>query len=263
MVKVALVGAPHDANSSFLRGPAEAPDIIRRVLQGDSGNAYSESMRDVLSDLQDLGNFSIAQTKEGVMELRPAMARVLSQGFRVLSLGGDHAVTHPLALAVADSVGPIDILHFDAHGDLYPDFDGNPYSHASPFARLLESGCVGRLVQLGIRTLTPEQQAVVAQYGVETYQWRGELPPDLNLTFEKPLYISVDIDALDPAFAPGVSHHEPGGMSVRDILGVLDAVHANVVAADIVEYNPRRDLHEMTAAVCAKLAKALLDLLRR
>lgn len=240
-----------------------APDVIRRVLHSDSGNAYSESVRDVLSDIEDLGDFSAADTTNGVMELRPAMAKVLSQGFRVLSLGGDHAVTHPLALAVADQFGPIDILHFDAHGDLYPNFDNNPYSHASPFARLLESGCVNRLVQLGIRTLTPEQNAVIEEYGVETHQWRGELPVDLRLRFEKPLYISIDIDALDPAFAPGVSHHEPGGMTVRDILNALDAVEATVVAADIVEYNPQRDLHDMTAAVCTKLAKAILDLMHR
>ena len=77
MSRVALVGAPHDANSSFLRGPAEAPDVIRRVLHSDSGNAYSESVRDVLTDIEDLGDFSVADTTRGVMELRPAMAKVL------------------------------------------------------------------------------------------------------------------------------------------------------------------------------------------
>jgi arginase family enzyme len=84
--------------------------------------------------------------------------------------------------------------------------------------------------------------------------WRS----GLSLDFEGPLYISLDLDALDPAFAPGVSHHEPGGLSVRDVLGIIQNVSGTVVGADIVEYNPTRDINSVTAMVAAKFCKELL-----
>lgn len=211
--------------------------------------------------LSDLGDIVLADTREGVMALAVAVADIVGRGYRPIVLGGDHSVTYPLVAGVNEHWGKIDILHFDAHGDIYPNFDDNPYSHASPFARIVERGLVGRLVQVGVRTLTQEQRDMIERYGVETHEWRKRPLEDINLRFERPLYISLDIDALDPAFAPGVSHHEPGGMSCNDILGMLARVDANVVGADIVEYNPSRDWQDMTAMVCVKFVKELVALL--
>lgn len=262
---VALIGAPHDANSSFVRGPALAPDVIRRVMHNGAANLTSESGLDLAAEgvLEDLGNMRLKDSKEGVMGVSEALAEVIEQGYRPLTLGGDHAITWPAVRAMHAAHGPVDILHFDAHADIYPDFDDNPFSHASPFARIVEAGACGRLVQVGIRTLTDVQREMIARHGVETHAWRGDAPTPKALSFERPLYISIDVDALDPAFAPGVSHHEPGGMSVGDILDVLHAVDARVVGADVVEYNPRRDWQDMTAMVCVKFVKELAALLSR
>lgn len=260
---VALVGAPHDANSSFLRGAALAPDAIRRVLHNGASNLTSETGFDLAEPgrFRDLGDVVLDDTAEGVMGVGAAISDALEHGMAPLMLGGDHAVTWPAVRAVEAEYGPVDILHFDAHPDLYPDFEGNRYSHASPFARILEEGLCARLVQLGIRTLNTAQQELIERHGVEAHAWRGPAPIPESLRFERPLYVSIDIDALDPAFAPGVSHHEPGGMSTGDIIGILHRLDARVVAADIVEYNPKRDWQDMTAMVCVKFVKELAALL--
>jgi arginase family enzyme len=176
-----------------------------------------------------------------------------------LFLGGDHMVTNPIAAGLTAVHGPLSILHFDAHPDLYDDFGGDPLSHASPFARIMERGDAGRLVQVGIRTANRHCRDQAERFAVETVEMRhfaaGRVPiPDA------PLYVSIDMDALDPAFAPGVSHHEPGGLSVRDILAVLDRVPHPIVGADVVEYNPSRDINGMTATVAVKLLKELAAL---
>jgi agmatinase len=177
-------------------------------------------------------------------------------------LGGDHMVTYPVFAGLARVHGPVNILHFDAHPDLYDDFDGDPLSHASPFARIMEQGLATRLVQVGVRTLNKHCREQVRRFGVEVVEMR-DFAPDRVPVPDTPLYISIDMDALDPAFAPGVSHHEPGGLSVRDVLSVLYRVRSPIVGADVVEYNPVRDINGMTAVVAAKLVKELASLVGR
>ena len=129
---------------------------------------------------------------------------------RPLSLGGDHSVTYPVVAALAEIHGPLNILHFDAHPDLYDDYEGDPLSHASPFARIMEQGHARRLVQFGIRTLNRHCRAQATRFGVEVIEMR-DFAPDRVPIPEAPLYVSIDLDGFDPAFAPGVAHHEPGG----------------------------------------------------
>ncbi len=119
----------------------------------------------------------------------------------------------------------------------------------------MEEGLVRRLVQIGIRTMNRQQREQAEKFGVEVIEmrdWRGIMP-----ALQSPVYISLDLDALDPAFAPGVSHPEPGGLSVRDILQAIQNVNAVVVGADIVEFNPQADAMNLTAGVCAKLLKEI------
>jgi agmatinase len=181
---------------------------------------------------------------------------LLERGLSPVSLGGDHAVAYPIVRAVAKKFPGLALLQFDAHPDIYPEFQGNRFSHACPFARILEERLVTRLVQVGIRTMNAVQRVQVERYGVEVIAMR-ELRDDLALSFDAPVYVSFDVDALDPAFAPGVSHREPGGLSTRSALHILHAMRGAVVGADVVEYNPRADLGNVTAVVCAKLVKEL------
>jgi arginase len=167
-----------------------------------------------------------------------------------------YAVTYPTIKAFHAKYPDLTILHFDAHPDLYDELDGSRHSHACPFARIMEEELVRRLVRVGVRTINSHQLAQAGKFGVEVITMRN-LEHFAELKFEGPLFISLDVDVLDPAFAPGISHYEPGGMSVRDVLRCIQGLKVHIVGADIVEYNPTRDVHGQTATVCGKFLKEI------
>ncbi len=256
---VALVGILSDANSSYMRGAAGAPALIRRALHSGSANLCSELGVDLKDNtgFVDVGDRPVADDADSFLAIEAEIRKITDQGALPLVLGGDHAISYPVMRAIHRANGPVNILHFDAHPDLYDDYEGNPWSHASPFARIMEKGLASRLVQVGIRTLSGHLRQQVERFGVEVHEMRTLDLDSIGRDFEGPVYISCDLDALDPAFAPGVSHHEPGGLSVRDMLGIIQRLPNRIIGADIVEYNPQRDINDMTAMVAAKLLKEI------
>lgn len=184
---------------------------------------------------------------------------------RPLVLGGDHSISYPVVRAVSEFLdGQVDILHIDAHPDIYHAFEGKHYSHASPFARIMEGGHARRLIQVGLRSVTQEQRDQAKKFGVEQHEMRTfnqdrEYLERLQLgQGVKGVYISIDVDCLDPAYAPGVSHIEPGGLSFRDVMNIVQNVQGDIVGCDVVEFNPQRDTVDgMTAMVAAKLVREL------
>ena len=258
---IRLLGIPHDCNSSFLRGTADAPPLVRDAIRSDSANMFAESGHDLGDEalFGDAGDVDCRELtgQEAYDAIHAAVAAQLAEGHQVISIGGDHSVAYPVVMAQAQRHAGLSILHFDAHPDLYDDFEGNPFSHASPFARLMESGRIARLVQVGIRTLNTHQREQAARYDVEVHEMR-DLSGLGAIAFDGPLYVSIDLDALDPAYAPGVSHHEPGGLSTRQVLDLIHKVPGTVIGGDVVEFNPARDINSVTAMVAAKLAKELV-----
>ncbi len=206
--------------------------------------------------LTDAGDLTLDGTPAEIDAITAGVERLLADGKRVIALGGDHAVTFPVMRAHARHHPGFSILHFDAHPDLYDSFEGDPYSHASPFARIMEAGLATRLVQVGIRADNAEQRAQARRFGVETVSMNRlhELP---DLLPDGPVYVSIDLDALDPAYAPGVSHHEPGGLSTRDVLRAIQHLRGPVIGGDVVELNPARDINGVTAMVAAKFVREL------
>jgi arginase len=258
--QVAVLGVPWDAHSSFLRGPALAPPQIRATLHSGAMNLCAENGLDLGADTRwrDLGDLSIPSGDEAALAaIAGAASAVLERGGRLLALGGDHAVSFPLLRAYGQTYPELTVLHLDAHPDLYDELDGDRLSHACPFARALEEGRIARLVQVGIRTLNPHQRAQAKRFGVEVVEMR-DWRPGIDLRLTGPLYLSLDLDALDPAFAPGVSHHEPGGFTTRELLGIIQSLPVSLVGADLVELNPARDPAGITAALAVKLLKELL-----
>lgn len=256
---VAVIGVPLDENSSFMHGAAMAPPRIREALHSGSMNLCAESGIDLGTEPNwlDLGDLELPVGPEAFARIERAVARLLARGAHVLALGGDHSITYPILRAYARQYPGLTILHLDAHPDLYDEFDGNRQSHACPFARIMEDGLAARLTQVGVRTMNPHQRQQAERFGVrviEMQDWR----PGMVAELDGPVYLSLDMDVLDPAFAPGVSHHEPGGLSTRDVLGVVQNVRATIVGADVVEFNPARDPVGITAMTAAKFYKEVV-----
>ena len=255
--RIVLLGIPFDAKSSYRRGAAEAPSLIRKALFSPSSNLHSED--GALIDralVEDLGDVPMADEKDPFGRIEMRIDEILRGGSRPICLGGDHAITYPVLKAFAKYHPNLTIFQIDAHPDLYDVFDGDRFSHACPFARIMEEGLAIRLIQVGIRTLTAHQAEQAKRFAVEIHDMRS-WTDDFEMDVSGPLYVSLDIDALDPAFAPGVSHREPGGFSTRQVIRMIQALRAPVVGADIVEFNPRRDVPGMTDMVCAKLLKEI------
>lgn len=258
MLSVSILGVPNDDNSSFLRGAAEAPDRIRQELSSEANNMWTETGTDlgVKGRLRDQGDIRFDSARDPWERIETRADDVLCDGDPVIFLGGDHAITHPIMRAMRRNHGKLTILQFDAHPDIYYDFQGNPRSHASPFARIMEEGLADRLIQVGIRTASGHQRDQIRKHGVELIEAR-HFRDDTRIEFTTPVYISIDMDGIDPSYAPGVSHRESGGLSPRQVINLIHSIQQKVVGADIVEYNPRCDISNMTAVVAAKLLKEI------
>jgi len=259
MIKV--LGIPYDANSSFLKGPSLAPLRIRLMEKDGSANSFSENGSEIMEGkcYKDQGDifFDDLSPAKAFEKIKATASCLIAGGSKLVCFGGDHSITFPIVDAFTQKIENLHILHLDAHADLYDNFDNNPFSHASPFARIMEKGKAGSLTQVGIRTLNTHQKKQAERFGVTSVEMK-----DFSMGFisklKSPLYLSLDLDVLDPAFAPGISHHEPGGLSTREVIAIVQGISALLVGADIVEYNPMRDVNNMTAMVAYKLFKEII-----
>lgn len=254
---IAIIGIPFDEKSCYLRGASKGPRAIREASTGKAINPWTELGVNLEREtvLVDLGDIDITG------DFRDVFSRVEEKIFEILEkeaipfvLGGDHSISYPAVRAFSRKFKPLDILHFDAHPDLYEELYGDRYSHACPFARIMEEGLAQNLVQVGVRAATGQQRDKALEHGVRIIEMK-DFKEGLTLDFSNPLYISFDMDALDPAYAPGVSHHESGGLSTRQAINVIHALDAQIVGLDVVEVNPERDITGITAAAAVKIIK--------
>lgn len=255
---VGLLGLPTDEASSFVHGAALGPAAVRQALFSESSNLSTEVGTDLgrTDRFLDLGDLELSGGARTRAEIETAVADLLRSGGRLVCLGGDHSVAYPILRACGPLFEPLTVVQIDAHPDLYDEFEGDRFSHACPFARVMEEGLIHRLVQVGIRAATEHQREQAKRFGVEI------VPRDMwgnleALELKAPVYLSIDLDGFDPAYAPGVAHPEGGGLTPSAVLDLI--WHApGVIGADIVELNPERDVTGATAVLAAKLVKELV-----
>lgn len=255
----AFLGIADDSQSSFQKGPAAAPQAMRRAYDGNCFNATSESGVDLTGAVVDHGDLTpLSSWERSATAYLEKAEDLFRSGKTPFFAGGDHAVTVPIVQALEVLGGGIHVVQIDAHPDLYPDFEGNPNSHACTAARILEMDHVESLTQIGIRTMNALQRDEKERYGdrcriLHARDLPGEIPRLDHLASGAPVYVTIDIDGLDPSCAPGVSHPVPGGLTARQVLSFLQSASWTLVGMDVVEVNPARDLQYQTAILAARL----------
>jgi len=256
---ISIIEIPTDINSSYISGSSKAPPLIKSEFNSEATNKFSENGINLesMNHWINIENLNINDQKKAFQTIKSVIQDELTNNRYCISIGGDHSITYPIISAYGPFFPKINIVHFDAHPDLYENFDDNPFSHASPFARIMENNLASSLTQIGIRTMNEHQKSQAIQYGVNVIAM-NQFSSDLKLNFVDPVYISIDLDGLDPAFAPGVSHPEPGGLSTREVIDIISNIDGRVIGADIVEYNPDRDINNLTAITAAKLLKEVM-----
>jgi len=258
-VRLVFVGLPDDSQSSFRRGCARAPERIRLAYDGNCYNASTEAGVDLSGAVADLGDLASGDSWEATTRRYRDFAAGLYSGGKVpFFAGGDHAVSVPVVAALSVLNEPVHVVQFDAHPDLYPVFEGNPNSHACAATRLLEMGHVASLTQLGVRTLNRPQSQQAEQHSdrlriLSARDLGGGIPALSHIPRGAKVYVNVDIDAFDPAYAPGVSHPVPGGLTPRQVLDFLQRAEWALVGMDVVEVNLTLDRNDQTVLLAARL----------
>lgn len=275
---VAVVGVPWDSGVTYRPGARFGPSAIRqasRLLRPYNPALDAQPFRD--AQVVDAGDvaanpFDIARAIEETREALTAL--VTPAGRPVLSLGGDHTMALPALQAMHSVHGPVALVHFDAHLDTWNTYFDAPYTHGTPFRRASERGLIvkGSSAHVGIRGSLYDRQDLLddEELGFTVLHCRdfdrigveGIVERVVDRVGDHPVYVSIDIDVLDPAFAPATGTPEAGGMTSRELLGVLRAMRGlRLVGADIVEVSPVYDHAEVTAVAAANIAYELVTIM--
>lgn len=276
---VAVAGVPFDTGVTYRPGARFGPAHIRqasRLLR-----PYNPAL-----DVEPFGAQQVVDAgdipcnpfdiTEAVSQIEDAATRLTGEGQRLVSLGGDHTIALPLLRAAAHRYGPVALVHFDAHLDTWPDYFGAKFTHGSMFRRAAEEGLFvpGHSAHVGIRgsLYSPGDLDEDAGMGFQVFSC-----PDIDdqgvtavvsrlrdQVGERPTYLSIDIDVLDPAFAPATGTPETAGLNSRELMRIIRGFDgANLVGADIVEVAPAYDHAEITGIAAANLAYELVSLFAR
>lgn len=252
-----LIGAPYDATTTFRAGSAHAPASIRWA--SESVETYSPFQQRDLADLaiSDSGDLDLAGCSPEAMVER-VRARVAATTGLPVVIGGDHAVTFGAVAALAERHPDLGVIVLDAHLDLLDEYEGAHWSHATVLRRITDRLGPERCAVLGARSGTRDEWAAAASLAAAVRT--GELPPAaLAAMRDRPIYLSVDIDAFDPSIAPGTGNPEPLGMSVGEFAALLEALAEHrIVGCDLVEVSPPCDPSGRTSILAAWLLREML-----
>ncbi|MER8003802.1 agmatinase [Streptomyces sp. NPDC095613] len=276
---VAIFGVPFDSGTTYRPGARFGPEAIRagsKLLRPYHLGLEIEPWTTLqVADAGDVGATPF-DIPEAVRQIEAAAQRLYSRADRIITLGGDHTVALPMLRAAHRHHGPVALIHFDAHLDTWDNMFGAPLTHGTPFRRAAEEGlvAVNHCAHVGIRHTTPAAKDLeddkelgfatistldVARGGIEHAADRLRAR-----VADKPVYISIDIDVLDPAYAPATGTPEPGGLSTRELQMLLHSLaDLEIVGADVVEVSPAYDHAQITALAAAGLTFDLLAMVAR
>ncbi len=274
---VAVVGVPFDSGVSYRPGARFGPSAIRqasRLLRPYNPALDAMPFRD--AQVVDAGDlmctpFDIAQA---IAQIASGLGELIGEGRPIVTLGGDHSIALPALRAMAAVHGPVALVHFDAHLDTWDTYFDAPYTHGTPFRRASEEGLIvkGNSAHVGIRgslydrsNLLDDEElgfTIVHCRDLDRIGVDGVVAAVRDRVGDHPVYVSIDIDVLDPAFAPATGTPEAGGMTSRELLAILRGFSGlELVGADVVEVAPAYDHAEVTAVAAANVAYELVTLM--
>lgn len=276
---IAVVGAPFDTGVSYRPGarfgPAhirEASRLLRPYNPAQDISPFATLQVVDGGDL-DINPFDIAETISLIEQQASGYA---AQGTRLVTLGGDHTIALPLLRAVAEKHGPISVIHFDAHLDTWDTYFGEAYTHGTPFRRASEEGLIDHESSLHIGTrgplYGPEDLAEDARLGfgiitsidLQDHGLSAAIARTLARVAGRPIYVSVDVDVLDPAHAPGTGTPEAGGLTSRELLGLIRGLAGEqIVGADVVEVSPAYDHAQLTGVAASHIAYEIISVMAK
>ena len=272
---IAVVGVPFDGGVSYRPGARFGPTHVRessRLLR--PYNPALEVSPFGVQQVADAGDVAVNpfSIEEAVRQIERASDELLERAGRLLTIGGDHTIALPLLRSVSRRHGPIAVVHFDAHLDTWDTYFGAPITHGTPFRRASEEGLIDQEASMHIGIRGPLYGAqdlvddaalgfqIVPARDLDDLGARGVVDRIRARVGDRPTYVSVDIDVLDPAFAPGTGTPESGGLLSRELLAILRGMAPlNLVGADIVEVAPAYDHAEITGVAAAHAAYELIS----
>ena len=276
-IDIAIVGAPFDTGVSYRPGARFGPAHIRQSSKLLRPYNPAQDVEPFASQqVADAGDIACNpfDIEEAIGSLSTGALSLLDQAQRLITLGGDHTVALPMLRAVTQRHGPVAVIHFDAHLDTWDTYFGAPYTHGTPFRRASEEGLIdrGASVHVGTRgplyaslDLTADRELgfeVIPSAAFDLVGVTGVAQQIAERTAGRPVYLSIDVDVLDPAFAPGTGTPEAGGLSSRELLALLRTMSGiNIVGADVVEVSPAYDHAEVTGIAAAHIVYEVLSAL--
>ena len=277
---VAILGIPFDAGTSYRPGARFGPQAIRQASRHLRTNYHPDYDTEPFRELQvaDAGDVTCNpfNIEEAVGQIQVAATELMDAAGAIISLGGDHTVALPLLRAVNHHLGPVALVHFDAHLDTWDTYFGAPYTHGTPFRRAAEEKLFldHASMHVGIRgplyardDLSRDAELGFKVVHCDEFQSGGVEAVVARIrdrVGDHPLYLSIDIDVLDPAHAPGTGTPEIAGMSSREMVNVLRGLaDLRLIGADVVEVAPAYDHAEITALAAATITYELINLFAR
>ena len=251
---ISIFGIPYDSTTCFRPGARFAPDGVR--FFSENLETYSPVLNRDLEDVnfRDFGNVDVPADPEGMVE---AVESFMENVEIPVMIGGEHSVTYPVVKSLSNRCGKLTVVQFDAHADLREEYSGTRYSHACVMRRVLELGC--DIIQVGIRSGTREEFELMKKSPQIKYLSVPEKLPEVLETVKTPVYITIDIDFFDPAYAPGTGTPEPCGFSPVEFFETIYKLPpVELVGFDVVEISPPYDPSGITQMLGAKIIRELI-----
>jgi len=273
---VAIVGVPFDTGVSYRPGARFGPIAVRqasRLLRGYHPGL--DVMPFTTQQVVDAGDIACTpfDIAEAISQIEAGAKDLLRFATKIVTIGGDHTIALPLMRALHEVHGPMALLHFDAHLDTWDAYFGAAYTHGTPFRRAWEEGLLLEATSMHVGTrgpiFTPQDLVDDAGFGFKIISSMELAETGVATSIERikervggsPLYVSIDIDVLDPAFAPGTGTPEAGGLTSRELLQILRGLRdTNIVGADVVEVAPAYDHAELTAIAASHVTYEFVSL---